>query len=184
MSYGPGSPPQSPFKYAAIVSLDPAGSGPSGVAVRTTAALSDVDRRRLTAPGFTYQGWVFESTFQDQLTCYLMRVVPKDAKVLLVVENCAYQSYKTARGVGRAIGAIEGLLHYCGLARADATAYVTPQEWRGFSYGKPLPKGRKDLKAKAVSTVEELYGMKVGPDEAEAILILDWATLAGKGLWK
>jgi hypothetical protein len=172
----------SDLKYSAIVSLDPAGVKDSGVAVRLTSSLRNVSLSRLRFPDFTYQGWIFEPGFHDDLTEYLARNTGKDQKVLLVVENSAYRSFTIARSIGRAIGCLEGNLHYCNMGDASKTEYLAPKTWRRLSMPGVQVSGRDEWKRAAVDIVAKRYGEVVGSDLAEAVLINDAAVMSPK-MW-
>lgn len=172
----------SDLKYSAIVTLDPAGVKDSGVAVRLTAPLRDVTLSRLRFPDFTYQGWIFEPGFHDDLTEYLARNTGKDQKVLLVVENSAYGSFTISRSIGRAIGCLEGNLHYCNMGDASATEYLSPKTWRRLAMPGVSVTGRDAWKAAAVEAVAGRYGQATGVDLAEAILLNDAVVMSPK-LW-
>lgn len=170
------------LKYSAIVTLDPAGVKDSGVAVRLTSSLRDVTLSRLRFPDFTYQGWIFEPGFHDDLTEYLARNTGKDQKVLLVVENSAYGSFTISRSIGRAIGCLEGNLHYCNMGDASQTEYMAPKTWRRLAMPNQICSGRDEWKAAAVATVESRYRQTVGSDLAEAVLLNDAVAMSPK-LW-
>ncbi len=172
----------SDLKYSAIVSLDPAGVKDSGVAVRLTSSLRDVSLSRLRFPDFCYAGWIFEPGFHDDLTEYLARNTAKDQKVLLVVENSAYGSFTISRSIGRAIGCLEGNLHYCNIGNAKDTEYMAPKTWRRLSMPGVVVKGRDEWKAAAVATVLKRYRQEVGSDLAEAVLLNDAVAMTPK-LW-
>lgn len=172
----------SELRYSAIVSLDPAGVKDSGVAVRLTSSLRDVTLSRLRFPDFCYQGWVFEPSFHDDLTEYLARNTGKDQQVLLVVENSAYGSFTISRSIGRAIGCLEGNLHYCNIGSAKDTEYMAPKTWRRLSMPGVMVKGRDLWKQVAVDTIQTRYGQTVESDLAEAILLNDAVAMTPK-LW-
>lgn len=173
----------SDLKYSAIVTLDPAGVKDSGVAVRLTSSLRDVSLKRLRYPDFTYQGWIFVPGFHDDLTEYLARHTGAGQEVLLVVENSVYRSLTISRSIGRAIGCLEGNLHYCGMGNAKNTEYMAPKTWRKKSMPGVEVAGRDALKQAAIDTVRERYGQDVGPDLAEAVLLNDAVVMSPK-LWQ
>lgn len=183
------SPPSvSPFPISAIVSLDPAAVGPAGLAVRMTAPLIDPQRGRLRAPEFLFEGCVFSSTMHDDLTEFLAARIPRGSRVLLAVEDAIYGARGTARHLGRAIGAIESVLNDINVAEPKDTKYVFPAHWRRTSLpldakGNVDVHGREELKQAARDAVSTLYGLDVGPDLAEAILINDHIVLARPDLW-
>lgn len=178
----------SPFPVAAIISLDPAAVGPAGLAVRMTAPLIDPQRGRLRAPEFTFEGCVFSASMHDDLTEFLASRVQRGARVLLVVEDAIYGARTTARHLGRAIGAIESLLNDCNLAEPKDTRYIFPGHWRRTSLpldakGNVNVHGREALKQAAQDAVATLYGLDVGSDLAEAMLINDHVVLGRPELW-
>lgn len=170
-----------PYQVAAIISLDPAGVGPSGVAVRLTATLGAASRLTLRYPDFVYEGNVFEPAFHDALSVYLADNVPQGHRALLAVEDSAYRSYSVARHIGRGIGCLEGLLHDLNVAAPVDTQYFTPKVWRtgvGIKGAK-----REDLKLAARTYVSEWYEQDVGEDLAESVAINDFVCLNRSKLW-
>lgn len=172
----------SELKYSAIVTLDPAGVKDSGVAVRLTATLRAASLNRLRYPDFTYQGWIFEPGFHDDLTEYLARHTGKDQQVLLVVEKSAYGSFTISRSIGRAIGCLEGNLHYLNLGDASKTEYMAPAVWRRKAMPGTVVKGRDAWKEAAVQTIATRYGEVVQSDLAEAVLLNDAVAMTPK-MW-
>jgi hypothetical protein len=184
-------PPKTRHPIAAIVTLDPAGVGPSGVAVRLTSTLDSVTVLNLRYPDYVYQGPVFNNVFLDELTAYLMANVPADKKVLLVVEDSVYRSYTVARHIGRGIGCIQNTLMATNMLVDPADSlYVTPSMWRSVltthirkQGGTGLPKGRDNLKAAAVEYVAARYKQDVESDLAEAVVMNDYIVHARKNEW-
>lgn len=185
MGFTVNKPVVNAFKYAAIVSLDPAGTGPSGVAVRLTAPLGDVAKGRLRFPDYTYQGSVFNERFQDELSEYLLRHLSVDQRVLLVSEDCVFRSMHIARSVGRAIGVMESLLSYLGYGDPHATLFVPTKTFRKAAFGiTKLEAGRDGWKTMAVARVFEQYREVVRDDLAEAVLLSDYIVLNKPEVWK
>jgi hypothetical protein len=176
------------FPISAIVSLDPAAVGPAGLAVRLTAPLIHPVRGKLRAPDFYYEGCIFSSVMHDDLTSFLAEKVGRGGRALLVVEDAIYGARTTARHLGRAIGAIESVLNDVNLAEPKHTRYVYPGHWRKVSLpvdskGDVEATGRDNLKQAAIDTVATLYGLELGADGAEAVLINDYVVLARPEWW-
>lgn len=153
-----------------------------------TAPLVDPQRGRLRAPEFAYEGCIFSSSMHDDFTEFLAARIPRGSRVLLTVEDSIYGARSTARHLGRAIGAIESVLNDINLAEPKDTKYVFPTHWRKTSLpldakGNLDVHGREELKQAARDAVATLYGLDVGPDLAEAILINDHIVLARPELW-
>ena len=175
--------PKSPFKYAAIVSLDPSGAGRSGIAVRLTATLqANPGLDKLRAPDYVTSCDVWEPAAHDELTEYLFRYVGEGQRALLVVEDAAYRSFKIARSLGTAIGSIKSTLVYCNLSRVDDIKFIAPKSWRTFAMPGVKAADRDDWKAQAVATVDARYDLKLDDNAAEAVLIND-ATVIGRKEW-
>jgi hypothetical protein len=177
-------PPKSPFTYAAVVSLDPSGSGISGVSVRLTStlqALPPLDKLR--APDFVLGGDVWEPMFHDQITEYLFRYVGEGQRALLVVEDAAYRSYKIARSLGTAIGSIKSSLVYCNLARPDDVKFIAPKSWRTLSMPGVKCADRDAWKQAAIDTVKERYDLTLDDNAAESVLINDAVAVGRKDWW-
>lgn len=176
-----------PSKYAAIVTLDPAGTADCGIAVRFPAQLSARPQRgKLSPPAWTYQGSIWNGYMWDELSAALHQHVRRGDRVLLAVEDAVFRSRKIARGVGRGTGALEALLHALNLYDpADDLLWVTPATYRHWHWPDKAarPVGRDEWKAGAVELVERLYGMTVGEDQAEATLISDYVTVARRATW-
>lgn len=171
----------SPYQVAAILSLDPAGVGPSGVAVRTTATLGAATRLTLRYPDFTYEGNIFETSLHDDLAVFLASVVPAGHRVLFVTEDSVFRSMTVARHIGRAIGCLEGLLVDLNLAHPRNTVYVKAGAWRkGIGL---RGKKRDELKLAARTYVDEWYQQGVGEDLAESVGINDHVCLNLPELW-
>lgn len=183
-------PPKHVFPISAIVSMDPAAVGTCGLSVRLTASLQNPKRGKLRAPDFTFEGCVFNSSMHDDLTTFLAKSCKEDTRVILVVEDAMYGARTTARHLGRSIGCIEGVLNDVNLAEPFNTKYVAPQHWRPVSLpveagtNRTIARGREELKQAAIDTVATLYGIDVGPDLAEAILIGDYAVLSRHDWWR
>jgi hypothetical protein len=118
----------------------------------------------------------------DELTDWLYRSIPPNGKVLLVTEGTAYGN-KVARSLGRAIGCIEGLLLSINVWAPGETQYVTAGTWRQVLELETKPEGRDAQKAAAVAYVADRYGMKCGPDLAEATAICDWVIRSRPSWW-
>lgn len=174
--------PHSP--YGAILTLDPAGVGASGVAGRLTSTLGAAERGRLRSPDFQFAGWVFEPQFADDLALWLARHVGQGL-VLLAVDDTAYGSFSTARSIGTAIGRVQSLLHDLNVCDPRKHCLrITGKDWRKHAYGSPLPKGRDALKEEAIARVATLYGQEVTDDLAEAILMNDYVVTARPEAWR
>lgn len=164
----------------AVVSLDPAGVGDSGVAVRLTPRMRVAEVPYW--PEFTYQGHIMNTEFLDDLIAFLNKNVDAEQRVLLVTEDCAYRNYNVARHIGRAIGTLEVVLGFCGFAKPENTQYVKPSAWR-----KVLPAvvglKREQLKAAAQAHVLAAYDEAVEADLAEAVCINDYVQTHKKAWW-
>ncbi len=163
----------------AVVTLDPAGVGDSGVAVRLTPRMRVANTSYW--PDFTYQGHIQNSEFLDDLISYLNKQVETEHRVLLVTEDCAYRNYNVARHIGRAIGTLEVVLGFCGFCKPENTQYVKPAQWRKV-LGPDAGGKREQLKEAARLRVHKLYGEHVEADLAEAICINDWVH-QHKAIW-
>ena len=172
--------PVSAHKYAAIVSLDPAGSGPCGIACRATASLpTKPSLSRLRAPDYIYEGKVWNDVMLDELCAWLARNVGGQ-KALLVAENSTYGSLTIATSIGRCIGAIQCVMYYAGWAKPEDTIKLAPRSWRGAAGIPAETKGRQQQKDAAIKLVTERYGLALGSDASEAILINDAAVIRGE----
>lgn len=165
---------------AAVVTLDPAGVGTSGIAGRLTVGLpSALSATQLTVPGFLFEGWVFEPRMHDDLAVWIADHVGRQ-RVLLVVENAAYNG--AARHLGRAIGCLESILHDLNVAHPKDTQYVSPRYWRSV-LGKIEGTGRNVLKQASVDYVERRHRVTAGHDLAEAIAMNDYFLTARSKIW-
>lgn len=169
--------------------MDPAAVGPCGLTVRMTATLQTPVRGKMRAPEFVFEGCVFSATMHDDLTTFLAERVERGARVLLVVEDAIFGARTTARHLGRAIGAIESVLNDVNLAEPKDTRYVFPGHWRRVTLpldakGAPEAQGREELKQAAIDTVSTLYGVDLGSDGAEAVLLNDYVVLARPEWWR
>jgi len=121
----------------------------------------------------------------DDLSIALARAIPRGARVALVAEDTIFGNRKIARGIGRAIGCIDGIL--ADLNYYDPTKdlyYAAGAAWRKHAFPLDKADSRDEWKALAVVAVQTLYGLNCGDDLAEAILISDYAVLAKQTWWR
>lgn len=135
-------------------------------------------------PDFQYQGPLFTTQFSDELTLWLARNVMGGGKALLAYERSGYRSMTTVLSIGSGIGRVRGLLQDLGVTGPADSCWVAPRTFREFTLGKPLPKGRDDLKKAAIASVHARYGITVKDDLAEAINLLDYVTVECPGEWQ
>lgn len=182
------APVSGPYKFKAIVSLDPAGVGDSGIAVRLTAPLPVKPQRgKLRCPEYTYQGNVFNDVMYDELGVFFAKNVGRNGPVLFCVEDCVYQGLHIARHIGTAIGAVRSFLVGCGWSdSATAPTMVAPVTWRKAAFGPVKPGGRKAQKEAAVERCRLLYGFSenMQDDLAESVLLNDYVTVFTPELWQ
>lgn len=157
-----------------LVSIDPAGVGPAGVAVRLLPpAGTTLNTDALTYPDFTYQGPLFNTVFLDDLSVFLFKNLLPGTRAQVVCEDSVYRSYSVARHIGRGIGCVQSVLMCLGWAEPKDTVMVAPALWRK-QLGKNLPKCRLELKARACDYVLQRYGQEVDSDLAEAVTLNDY----------
>lgn len=169
-----------------VVSIDPAAKGPCGVALRFVTPGAKYVRGKLPAPEWYFQGSVWDAPgLHDELSLALYKQFKPGDQVLYVAENTAY-GVTAAKSMGRAIGAVESVLIDIGVLQPDQLKYVAANSWRARQLPGFRPKGkvaadrRDELKERAVSVVNALYGLGLTDDQAdaaEAVLINDDAVL-------
>lgn len=184
------APVDSPYVMKAILALDPAGAGDSGIAVRLTATLPQAPKRgKLTCPDFLYQGSIWNDVLFDELGVFLAKHVGRTGPILMVAEDAAFGSMSIARSIGTAIGAMRSFLVGTGWMPSDQKPLmVSPAKWRRHAFPVDAPKGRAAQKEAAVTLVSQLYGVgderRPQCDLAEAVLICDYATCAAREDWQ
>lgn len=166
----------------AVVSLDPAGKEPCGLAVRFVEPGKRYQRGHLPKPAWWFQGSVWNASgLHDELGVLLYRHLKPGDRVMYVVENTAY-GVRVAKSMGRSIGAIEAILIDLGYLGAQELKYVDATRWRNRQMPGFKPAGtnanqrRAAWKARAVDSVNALYGLGLELDQAdaaEAVLIND-----------
>lgn len=173
---------ESPYKYAAIVSLDPAGVQPCGIACRATASLpAKPVLGKVRAPDFIYEGVVWNDVMIDELCAWCARNVGGQ-KLLLVAAGTAYGSMAIAMSIGQCIGALKLLTYYTGWADVKSLVKVQDKVWRKAAGIPEETRGRDNQKQAAIDLVAKRYQLTLGSDAAEAVLINDYAVV--KGLYK
>lgn len=184
------APVESPHRFAAIVTCDPAAVADCGVAVRMTGSLAAKPARgRLAYPAFTYEGSVWNTRFHDDLANFLIRALPKDGKVLFVCAGTAYGNHAISRSLGRCGGAIESLLVALNVYDQDDLVYVQDKAWRKTELPAhaadpdSVDSAREQWKIAAVDALSTLYGERVGDNLAEAVLLNDHVVLHRASLW-
>jgi hypothetical protein len=179
-----------PALYSAILAIDPAQGG-TGMALRPTAPFVAVppERHRLGAPTWTFGGRVVDNPdWADDLAAYCHEHLPADARLGLVMEDCAFRSLTIARSIGQAIGSVRFALRALNLvAPGDDPVKVTPKVWRKWAMPAVAPGvGRDQWKEEARFAVLGLYGMHdptKDADIAEATLLLDYACCVKRAWW-
>lgn len=165
---------------AAILTMDPASTGPTGLAVRDTRHLFTPVRKIPRTPAWHYSGSVWEPSMHDELGEVLHRIVPRGGHVLFAATSTAFQG--VAMHLGRAIGCIEGLLHSLNVLPASLVP-ITDVEWRHRIFTITERKDIADLekkarrgawKALAVGKVKSRYQIDTDDNGAEAILLNDY----------
>lgn len=170
--------PKSQNRFAAIISLDPAGVKPCGIACRLTAHLPEPDKiGKLTAPDYIYGGSIWNDVALDEITTWLATNVGAQ-RALLVYASTAYGAMNIAFSLGRCVGALELLTSYTGHIDPKQSVAVHDTKWRN-ALGMPRGGKRDDKKRAAVARVKEVYGLTLTDDAAEAVLINDWAVSEG-----
>ncbi len=175
----------------AILTVDPAGTSDTGLALRSTDRAINAQTKRARLPEWYWSGNVWTSDVQDQLAVELYRVCPAGGDEVLFV-TCATMYHNTAFGQGTAVGCIRGLLVALNLPceRPEEIADVT---WRKALYSRefldtvkaaPKTARRAMYKNEAVATVRHRYGIEDADDNAaEAILLNDYVAEARQDLW-
>ena len=167
-----------PDKVAAVVGLDPAYSGPLGLAVLTKPG------KELPVVHANGTFAAMELGIQRWLGDVLSAVCRPGERVVLVAEQDAFGGCGVARKLGIGIGIVHGLLldlnalepSYGERGRID----VQSSTWRSvLPRGARHPKGsakerRAALKAAAVAYVLERFGLNLPSDAAEAVCIATW----------
>jgi len=183
-------PVPSPYAAKAIITLDPAGVGDVGIAVRLTAHLPKKPvRGKLAAPDWTYQGSVWNDVMYDDLTVFLAKGVGRTGHVFLAHEHSSFGSFSVATSIGTGIGAIRGLLVGCGWMSCDTRPKgVTPNAYRLWAWPSAAtrPKGRAEYKIAAIEMCQMLYGWgdELQSDLAEATILNDYVVVMRPELWK
>lgn len=177
------APVPGPFPIAAIIAIDPAGVGPSGIAIRLTSRLPENPKRgTMPAPDWTFEGIIWNRVMLTELGVFLAKNVGQTGKVVLVAEDSVYGGLHIARHIGTAIGCLRGLLVGLGwLDIEDSVRLVAPATWRRHAFPPPnTPKGRELQKEAAIDLARTLYGYgdDIGSDLAEAVHILDYVATA------
>lgn len=153
----------------AVLALDPGLR--AGVAVRS---------KDLAHCPTVYEGSVFDRNCFSWITTELSRWCTPEHRTAFVVENNAFGGLHIAKSLGKCIGVVEGLLLDIGALRSDEDIIeVAAVTWRPADVVEEAARqggGRIKLKKAAQQFVRCKYGLDLGPDGAEAVLINDWAT--------
>lgn len=147
---------------AAVVGMDPAYKGDAGLCVWRVGA---------DAPHEWYSGPAIDARTFMWLGNRVAEVCEPGTRVVLAVESNAYGS-GIARQLGRAAGAIEGLLVDLNAIESGSVIDVAASEWRRAA-GLEGVTGRAALKRAAVNKAAEYAGSATGMDHnaAEATLL-------------
>lgn len=98
----------------------------------------------------------------------IKELLDKEKPDIVVAElPCVHAGIQSHRLLERILGVVEDCCE-------DRNIYYheeIPSHWRCLVKTSPVPKGRKEVKAWDISLVKELFGVEVGDDEADAILI-------------
>jgi len=163
------------------VSLDPAGVGDCGVALRVMPV--DYDPEHLPAPVYTYSGSVWNGGLHDDLGLHLSRLLPSGGNVVFAAEGTAYGTRATVKWIYRSMGALECTLSYLNWCTPKDTITVPahvwrPREWTSSVKGMSKDAARAELKRLAVEEVARRYTLELDEHAAEAVLIGDYAAVA------
>lgn len=177
---------------AALVGLDPAYSGPAGLAVLVRGAsmpATERPKQRKARAAWTqtpeaHQEGVYLHAHRNApvLTAAAMRWVGERCaevcrpgeRIVFASEATAFGSKSVCRKLGIGVGAVEGLLVDLNAIDEESRVDFAAKTWRSLA-GIAAGGGRLKLKERAIRRAEELFGV-VGlyDDEAEAACIA-WA---------
>lgn len=153
---------------AAIVGLDPAYSGPTGLSVLVRTKDGGV---KLHAHGSFP---ALELGIQRWLPDVVAQVCRPGERVVLVSECDAFGGHAVARKLGIGIGVVQGLLTDLNAIDPDSRVDVSQGTWRKLMPGFKHGMGRAAAKACAIKWVESTYKVTMPADEAEAVVIASW----------
>lgn len=176
---------------AGILGMDPAYSGPAGLAVlvRGPVLEATVKPRGKAAKDYVpvpeaHQQGVYLHAHRNApvLTAGAMRWLGERAaevcrpgeRLLFATESTTFGGRDVCRKLGIGVGAVEGLLVDLNAIDEESRLDWACQSWRS-ACGIPKGLGRKRSKLKAIKRAQELFGVELYDDAAEAACVA-WAT--------
>lgn len=112
-----------------------------------------------------------KDTRTEDMIIRITSLLDKEKPSILVIEECVV--VRNAQ-VQRILLRLQGAVLYWCIQNDCEFNTIRPTEWRkyaGVNSSKTGIKKREELKNMAISRVNELYGIEVGEDQAESILI-------------
>lgn len=166
-----------------VLTLDPASKANSGLAYRSIGKVWTPHTKQLRCPEWYFSGSIWSSVMHDDLARMIAATVPRGGRVVYAATATAY--FGNGLAMGRAIGAIEGMLHDLNVFPDGDTVWeIQDSTWRYREYTledrtkikeiKDTKERRMALKAMAVATVYARYKIEVDDNAAEAILLNDY----------
>lgn len=171
--------PTDPRPIVGGVSVDPAYSGPCGLAVRRwSTGGGELDRVHVIAlpvRSLKLFRWLGDAV------CSITR---PGERLQFIAEADAFGGHAVARKLGIAVGIVEGTLVDLNAVPPADRLDVTTTQWRTVLGRARLERvaklrsvkaRRRALKEAAVDWAREEFGVELAPDGAEALAINEWA---------